>query len=140
MVPLNSGELWYFRQIVLRIPIRSFDDAKTINGIRHETFQHAAIAAGIVHDGEEALLCFKESQSYCTPAQLRSLFVTLTTEGYSTMQIWDDLAMRDQLIDDFDATSAGEALQMLLKDLQQSASTCVENLYLIMASLTLSII
>jgi hypothetical protein len=110
------------------MPIRSFDDAKTIDGIRHETFQHAAIAAGIVHDGEEALLCFKESQSYCTPPQLRSLFVTLTTEGYATMKIWDDPAMRDNLSDGLDAASAGEALQLLLQDLQQRFNVCGKSL------------
>jgi hypothetical protein len=119
MVPFNCGELWHLRQIILHMPIRSFEDAKTIDGIRHDTFQHAAIAAGYVHDGEEALMCFKESQHYCTPAQMRSLFVTLTTEGYSTIQIWDDLELQDVLHRDFEARSAGEVMQLLLQDLQQ---------------------
>jgi hypothetical protein len=44
------------------------------------------------------------------------------------MEIWDDLAMRDKLNDDFDTASAGEALQLLLQDLQQRFNVCGKSL------------
>ena len=64
MIAFNSGELWYQRKIMLQMPVRSFEDARTIDGITYPTFQHAALAAGIVHNGEEALFHFHNSRLF----------------------------------------------------------------------------
>ena len=56
----------------------SFQDARTVNGVIHETFQEAAIALGLFADQNEAQYAIEEAiTTLATPRQLRQLFVHL---------------------------------------------------------------
>jgi len=70
----NIGELWYLRLLLLNIPIRSFEEAKIVDGTVYETFQKAAIARGLCRDQVEATRCFKDAMIFSSPPELRELF------------------------------------------------------------------
>ena len=61
MLYVMSGEIWYFRQILLKRAIISINDAKTgPDGTIYTSFQEAALSHGYVKDGEEGLQCFRQ--------------------------------------------------------------------------------
>jgi len=75
---LGEGEKWYLRIILLNRPIRSFEDAKLVNGVRYPTFQEAALSSNFIKDGDECLCAFREAQLINIPRQMRALFTILT--------------------------------------------------------------
>mmetsp|Transcript_20864 Transcript_20864/g.34956 ORF Transcript_20864/g.34956 Transcript_20864/m.34956 type:complete len:202 (+) Transcript_20864:931-1536(+) len=78
----NVGEKFYLRLILLQRPCSSFEDAKSFNGIQYPLYQSSAMAAGYVEEAGEASNCYIESVMFSTPAELRSLFVMMTLEGF----------------------------------------------------------
>jgi hypothetical protein len=123
-VSLKSGELWYFRTILLRKAIRNFKDAKTYNETEYATFQECAIQMGILSNYEEAMECFIEAKNNgASSNQLRSLFVLLTSEGYSTLYIIKNdvykLFMSDDFKDKHPDYSNGQIFNLLLEDIEQ---------------------
>ena len=123
-VSLKSGELWYFRTILLRKAIRSFKDAKTFNGTEYTTFQECAIQMGILSNYEEAIDCFMEAKNNgASSIQLRSLFVMLTSEGYSTLYIIKNDEYKVFMSEDYILMhpnySNGQIFNMLLQDIEQ---------------------
>jgi hypothetical protein len=101
MVSPKAGELWYLRQILLKKPCYSFDDAKTHNGILIDTFQEASITQGFLETEKEANICFQEAMLDSTPSELRYLFVLLTIQGFPTLQIYYDEETFDLLVEDY---------------------------------------
>ena len=95
MVPITAVRL-----ILINVPVISFEAA--LHGLH--TFQLAAISLGLVEDKKECLLCFREACLYSTPAQLRSLFVLLTIQGFPTHIIFDEptnLNLKQMMYPDF---------------------------------------
>ncbi|XP_050205787.1 uncharacterized protein LOC126655597 [Mercurialis annua] len=74
----NSGELYYLRMLlnIVKGP-KNYDEVKTINGIRYETFQSTCVAYGLLGDDKEWIQVIKESILWATSNQLRRLFVVL---------------------------------------------------------------
>ena len=101
MVPLNIGEKWYLRLISYHKPSFSFKTTKTIDGITHQCFQLAALAAKLVEVENEALIAFEWATVYSTPSELRSLFVIMTTQGFPTIKIFENNNNKIKLMEDF---------------------------------------
>lgn len=88
-IPIDCGELWYFRLILRHYPLRSFNAAKIVNDVTFNTYQESAIALGLVHDNNEAMIAFEECLIESSPHELRSMFVTLTLQGFRTIEIFN---------------------------------------------------
>lgn len=61
MHPLSplQGEVYYLRCLLLMVPgPTSFEDLRTVNGVRHDTFENACYARGIINRDNEWELCF----------------------------------------------------------------------------------
>jgi hypothetical protein len=97
MPPIQAGEIWYLRLILLNKPIKSYNEA--LNDC--ETFQLAAISEGYVNDKQEVLICFQMATTYSTPQQLRALFVLLTIQGFPTHIILSEDDLTEKLYQDF---------------------------------------
>jgi hypothetical protein len=59
------------------------------------------MAGGYVDDNKLAYLCFRQYKDEALPYELRSLFVTLTVEGYPTLLIWDDADLKSRMMQDY---------------------------------------
>ncbi|PIL35223.1 hypothetical protein GSI_03013 [Ganoderma sinense ZZ0214-1] len=87
----TEGERFYFRAILRSRPVRSFVDARTVDGIVLNSFQDAANALGLFADINEGELALTEGiNSLRTPFQLRVLFVHLLVNDclLSPRAIW----------------------------------------------------
>ena len=78
----------------------SYEDARTINGVQHNTFQHAAIAMMLETDLNDAVLCFEQSIGSPTLHELRCLFAALTINGFPTLGIWYHNGLKRELLRD----------------------------------------
>lgn len=105
MVPLTIGEKWYIRLIFYNKPVLSFKEAKTVNGVTYPTFQQAALAANLVEDENEATTAFQWATTHSTPYELRTLFIIMTSHGFPTVKIYNDINLRLKLMEDFMLTS-----------------------------------
>jgi hypothetical protein len=97
----SAGEIFYLRILLFNLPAMSFQDYRTVNGIEFQTFQLAAVARNLVDDEREAYLAFQNVILMSTPAELRSLLVLLTVEGYPTLSIIQDEEMFSTMYDDY---------------------------------------
>lgn len=91
-VSLSRGELFYLRAVLQTRPANSFSDARTVNGVEHQTFQDAAAAIGLFEDQTEADYILNEAiQALKTPTQLRFLFVQLLIDEciLTPLQFWN---------------------------------------------------
>jgi hypothetical protein len=109
MIYITAGEPYYLRLISKSRPFNSFKDARTVNGTVYATFQEAAIASHLVEDDRDARQCFLEASHFngtgpqdvhLTPSRLRGLFAHLTLNGYPTLNIFNDVALRDTMLTD----------------------------------------
>ena len=97
----SAGEIFYLRILLFNLPAMSFQDYRTVNNIEFKTFQLAAVARNLVDDDREAYLAFQNVILMSTPAELRSLLVLLTVEGYPTLSIIQDEGMFSTMYDDY---------------------------------------
>src|SRR5581483_166480 len=89
----KDEERFYLRMLLNFIPgATSFDDIKTIYGIKYNTFKEAAFQLGLVDDDNECNICLSEATTYQMPSQLRQLFVTilLYCQPASVKSLWDN--------------------------------------------------
>ena len=112
----NSGDIWYLRLLLLNISARSYDDIKTVDNVRYATFQESAIKRGLLTDIREAERCWKDAIVHSSPRELRSLFVTMTIEGFPTLPIYNNAEMRNKMIDG-PIQNEDMAVNSLLQDL-----------------------
>jgi hypothetical protein len=121
------GEVFYIRLLLLHHAARSFDELRTIGAVMHDTFQHAAQAAGLIEEDDEARLAMEDAiAEYKSPAQLRFLFVLLIVEGAPAVDLWDRFA--DRLALDY-AGNTFEALpNRLLLNARKRALEDIERL------------
>lgn len=88
----SEGERFYLRTILQHHPVASFTEARTANGIEHESYQDAANALGLFADDNEAEQAILEAISGLrTPRQLRILFVHLLVNDCvpAPRALWD---------------------------------------------------
>jgi hypothetical protein len=110
MVYITAGETYFFRLIAKQRAFTDFKDARTVGTTVYATFQEAAVAAGLVEDALDARECFQEAAHFqhggrqdihLTPARLRALFAHLTLNGYPTVSIYNDEALRKTMLEDW---------------------------------------
>jgi ATP-dependent DNA helicase PIF1 len=96
MIYVTAGEIWYLRLLLLNIATYSFSHLKIVDGIHYTTFQSAAVARGLATEDQEleVVTCFTEAAQFSTSLELRRLFTTLTTQGYPTIAIYDNVQLR----------------------------------------------
>ena len=97
----SAGEIFYLRILLFNMPAMSFEDYKIFEGTNFQTFQLAAVARNYVDDDKEAFLAFQNVILMSTPAELRSLLVLLTVDGYPTLSIIQNEEMFSTMYDDF---------------------------------------
>ncbi|CAK8567556.1 unnamed protein product [Lathyrus sativus] len=56
---------------------RSYDELKTIEGFKHNTFREACFAMGFLEDDKEFIEAIKEAYNWGSGVFLRKLFVTM---------------------------------------------------------------
>jgi hypothetical protein len=62
----------------------------------------AALARGLIHNNEEAIMSFNNDlKNMSSPAELRNFFVLCTINGYLTLPIYEDVDDRKYLYDDY---------------------------------------
>ena len=116
---LGEGEKWYLRIILLNRSIRSFQDAKLVNGVRYPTFQEAALSSNFIKDGDECLCAFREALLINIPRQKRALFTILTLQGYPASIIFNDPVLQRSMYD-FDPSKDDSELQQMMLEYVQS--------------------
>jgi hypothetical protein len=99
---VNHGEIFYFRLILLKRPVRDADDAKTDPaGRKHKTFQQSAMAHGYIRNLQDTMEQYIEFASMSTPRQLRGHFALMMSEGFPMWHIYDNKVHRQYLMQDY---------------------------------------
>ena len=92
------GEIYYIRMLLFHTPTTSLE---ALRG-RHSTFQEAANAAGLLPEGQEAILGLHEARLFSAPPQRRELFMHYTLENFPTMHIFNTIPeLRASLYEDW---------------------------------------
>lgn len=78
------GEVRYLRLLLLRRPAYYFNQLKTFEGTLHPAFEECARSLGLVQDENEYHIYMEEAAQFCTPEELRRLFITLILHGAPT--------------------------------------------------------
>jgi hypothetical protein len=122
MCYINHGEIFYFRLILLKRPVINEIDALTDqHGIRHATFQQAALARGYISNIQDTLDIYIEFATISTPWELRRYFAMMMSIGYPMRAVYEREDFRQQLMQDYldDGMSNEIAKNRMLQDLQQ---------------------
>ena len=103
VISITAGELFFLRLILLNYPKRSYAECLQFNNRTYTSYQESAVAAGIVRDNDEVYSCFEEAEHFqdMTPAELRTLFVISTLQGFPTLRILNENRFRVLLYDDY---------------------------------------
>jgi hypothetical protein len=82
------------------------------------TFQEACLFNGLLNDVKEAMKCFEYAMITGTPPILRNLFVIQTTQGFPTIQIFNDpIKRRAMSLDYISRHRQGDNSRLALNDL-----------------------
>ena len=102
-ISVTAGELFFLRLILYNYPKKNYADCREFNNVTYTTYQQAAVAAGIVKDNDEVYTCFVEAEHFqdSTPAELRTLFVISTLQGFPTLRILQEDRFKRLMYDDF---------------------------------------
>ncbi|MCH81881.1 helicase-like protein, partial [Trifolium medium] len=91
-VPPGSGPKFYLRTLLtyVRGPT-SFDDIRTVNNVKYNSFKDACFALGLMDDDKEFILGIKEAGHWGSGAFLRRLFVILLLSGqlHQPHSVWN---------------------------------------------------
>ncbi|EOD51816.1 putative helicase-like protein [Neofusicoccum parvum UCRNP2] len=96
-----AGERFYLRILLLHVPgFSSFDDAKTVDGRRYDTFKQACVARVLISDDRDMDLALDEAAYFASGYQQRLLFVYIAVYGETAdlEGLW--LRHREALTDD----------------------------------------
>jgi hypothetical protein len=92
-VPPGAGERFYLRILLNYITgSTSFDDIKTVNGVRYDTYKDACSALGLVDDDREFIHAINEASCWGGGGYLRIMFVGLLIGGQLQQPsfVWDN--------------------------------------------------
>jgi len=98
----TQGDVFYLRAILKQKPARSFIEARTFNGVIHDTFQSAATEMGLFTTVKEAQYALAEAiTSLYTPYQIRILFIHLLVNDCAPtpLDLWNMFS--EELAKDF---------------------------------------
>ncbi|KAI5410637.1 hypothetical protein KIW84_055960 [Lathyrus oleraceus] len=81
-VPPTTGELYYLRLMLTHVKgPRSYNDTKTVNNVKYDTFRDACFAMGFIGDDREFIAAIKEANHWGSGQYLRLLFVHMLLSG-----------------------------------------------------------
>ncbi|KAI5427367.1 hypothetical protein KIW84_032693 [Lathyrus oleraceus] len=81
-VPPTTGELYYLRLMLTHVKVpRSYNDIKTVNNVKYDTFRDACFAMGFIGDDREFIAAIKEANHWGSDQYLRLLFVHMLLSG-----------------------------------------------------------
>ncbi|KAI5428313.1 hypothetical protein KIW84_033342 [Lathyrus oleraceus] len=81
-VPPTTGELYYLRLMITHVKgPRSYNDIKTVNNVKYDTFRDACFAMGFIGDDREFIAAIKEANHWGSGQYLRLLFVHMLLSG-----------------------------------------------------------
>ncbi|KAI5419702.1 hypothetical protein KIW84_043750 [Lathyrus oleraceus] len=81
-VPPTTGELYYLRLMLTHVKgPRSYNDIKTVNNVKYDTFRDACFAMGFISDDREFIATIKEANHWGSGQYLRLLFVHMLLSG-----------------------------------------------------------
>lgn len=132
MCYMGYGEIFYLRQILLHEkPMLSFESCKVFMNKTYATFQEAAIHKKYIHNYREAIQNYEQCISICTPQELRRLFVTMMSDGYQVIPIYEDKSMCKHMVADFNPNltdeQKNEELLMRLEEMMQAHGATIED-------------
>ena len=131
MIYPTAGEIYYLRLLLLHIPTRSYEELKSktnsaLNPTSHsnvnddftKTFQESCEMNLLLEDENEAIQCFQEAMVFCTPQELRNLFIIQTLRGFSTYNIFNNTDKRKAMsLDYIQRHQQGETSELAFHDL-----------------------
>jgi len=76
--PPGSGEKFYLRILLNYVKgLESYDDIKTVNNVKYNTFKEASFALGLLDDDKEFIDAIIQASLWGSSSYLRQLFVAL---------------------------------------------------------------
>lgn len=132
----NEGERYYLRLLLTHVTgSTSFDDLKTVNNKKFNTFKEAAIEHGLVEDDYHHEKCLKEAATIKTGKQLRELFAIILC--YCTVawpyKLWEN--HKENLCDDllfekqrdrnnYNLSLTNDIIQKALLEIESTLNNC----------------
>ncbi|KAI5391662.1 hypothetical protein KIW84_076464 [Lathyrus oleraceus] len=81
-VPPTTGELYYLRLMLTHVKgPRSYNDIKTVNNVKYDTFRDACFAMDFIGNDREFIAAIKEANHWGSGQYLRLLFVHMLLSG-----------------------------------------------------------
>ena len=79
----TMGELYYLRRLLLRFPGYSYEELRAVGDTVHVSFHDAAVARGIIENGQEARSAMTDTCNHVTstPHDLRATFCMLLQQS-----------------------------------------------------------
>jgi len=79
----GSGEKFYHRTLLNYVKgLMSFDDIKTVDNHKYDSFKEACFVLGLLDDDNEIIDCINQAGQWGTTDYLRRLFVTLLVSNH----------------------------------------------------------
>jgi hypothetical protein len=85
IIPPIAGEAFFLRIMLDKRAATSFANLRTLDHQEYQTFQAAAISHGFIENDNEAMIAFQTVIPLSTPAELRSMVVLMTVQGFPTL-------------------------------------------------------
>ena len=131
MIYPTAGEIYYLRLLFLHIPTRSYEELKSTTNFAYyptshpnvnddftKTFQESCEMNLLLEDENEAIQCFQEAMVFCTPQELRNLFIIQTLQGFSTYNIFNNTDKRKAMsLDYIQRHQQGDTSELAFNDL-----------------------
>ena len=99
--PPGSGEIFYLRTLLNYVKgPTSFDDIKTVDNVKYDSFKEACLALGLLEDDTEYINAINEAGHWSSGTFMRKLFAALMVSGQLTRPevVWNKTL--ETLIDD----------------------------------------
>ncbi|XP_036146775.1 uncharacterized protein LOC118646933 [Monomorium pharaonis] len=119
-VGIKDTERFYLRLLLLHVTgAKNFEDIKTINGVRYETYKEAAIAKQLVETDDLWEKTIEEAIESKMPGELRELFAYICIYGNITNVpiIWNKY--KEYMIEDYVKKNSENPENMALNHIQE---------------------
>ena len=131
MVSIKDEERFYMRMLLLHVPgATHFDDLKTVNNHKYDTFKEAAFHRHLLSSDEEWDHCLKEAATFQMAKELRQTFAFIIAycSPANVCELWLKYAC-DMSVDYLRNNTHDSSLNMALHDinhvLKQHGLSCV---------------
>ena len=97
----TAGEIFFLRLILLHKSVMSYQDALSVNGIRYNSFQMAAVANELLTSIKEVRAIFNDASITGSGHEIRLLFALMTLQGFPTLIYLDHPDIRRMMTEDY---------------------------------------